>query len=326
MFTVQSVRNRSLSQNVTMRAGEYDWNGIPQSYSCPFLVEFPSIESANLSLSSLTDGSGFIASVDGWEEAEYIEYTWKRVSGAVEELDFNNAENHPGISRQRNIKVVIIEDILSILNNPHYAHRLVNLGLGRQVTELCNPPNLEYTYQFSARPISGRQVVGDTISGLIELSIDPNLGQTPVITAMQSLAVYCDTLNMYVQNINAERLAQAELIETQLEVLDQLLTEQQAYSRFSLQTNFTIPYPEASGLPSIGGVGGYNQGANQRVYTLDPEQYEQQIVIHDIGHMNYMVVVRDENGHQVDADIDLDPTQTTVRLAEPMNGTILVIY
>ena len=326
MFTVQSVRNRSLSESVTMRAGEYDWNGIPQIYSCPFLVEFPSIESANLSLTSLSDGSGFIASIEGWEDAEFVEFAWKRAVNGIEELDFNNADYHPGISRQRNIKIMIMEDILEIMNNPHYKHRLVNLGLGRQVTELCHPPNLEYTYQFSCRPIFGRQVVGLTISGLIELSIDPNLGQTPVVTALQSLAIYCDTLNMYVQNINAQRLAQTELIETQLEVLDQLLTEPQAYSRFSLQTNFNLPFPEASGLPSIGGVGGYNQGANQRVYQLNTEQYQEQIIIHDIGHLNYMVVVRDENGLQVDADIDLDPLQTTVKLAEPMNGTILVIY
>ena len=172
-----------------------------------------------------------------------------------------------------------------------------------------------------------RRLGREAVDGLaIQLSIDPNLGQTPVVTALQSLAVYCDTLNMHLQNINTQRLAQAELMETQLEVLDQLLTEQQAYSRFSLQTNFTLPFPEASGLPSIGGVGGYNQGANQRVYQLNTDQYQEQIVIHDIGHMNYMVVVRDENGLQVDADIDLDPAQTTVRLAEPMNGTILVIY
>ena len=326
MFNVQSVRNRSLSQNVTMRAGTYDWNGNQQSYSCPFLVEFPSIEAANLSLTSLNDGSGFIASIEGWEDAELVEFAWKRVAGGIEELDFNNADYHPGISRQRNIKVLVLEDILSIINNPHYKHRLVNLGLGRQVTELCHPTNLDYSYQFSCRPIFGRQVVGSTISGLIELSIDPNLGQTPVVTALQSLAVYCDTMNMYMQNINAQRLAQAELIETQLEVLDQLLTEPQAYSRFSLQTNFNLPFPEASGLPSIGGVGGYNQGANQRVYQLNTEQYLEQIVIHDIGHLNYLVVVRDEDGIQVDADIDLDPLQTTVKLAEAMNGTILVIY
>ena len=326
MFTVQSVKNRSLSQNVTMTAGSYSWQGVSQNYTCPFLVEFPGIGAADLSLTSLSDGSGFIASLEGWEDAEYIEFAWKRAASGIEELDFDNAVNHPGISRQRDIQVLVLEDILSIMNNPHYQHRLVNLGLGRQVTELCHPSDLEYTYQFSCRPVSGRQVVGSTISGLIELSIDPNLGQTPVVTALQSLAIYCDTMNMYVQNINAQRLAQAELIETQLEVLDQLLTEPQAYSRFSLQTNFNLPFPEASGLPSIGGVGGYNQGANQRVYQLNPEQYQEQIVIHDIGHLNYLVVVRDENGIQVDADIDLDPLQTTVKLAEPMNGTILVIY
>ena len=326
MFTVQSVKNRSLSQNVTMSAGSYSWQGISQNYTCPFIVEFPIIETAELTLTSVPDGSGFIASIDGWDEAEFVEFAWKRVSSGMKELDFKASDNHPGISRQRNIKVIVLEDIISIINNPHYKHRLVNLGLGRQVTELCHPTNLEYTYQFSCRPIFGRQVVGDTVSGLIELLIDPNLGQTPVVTALQSLAVYCDTINMYVQNINAQRLAQTELMETQLEVLDQLLTEPQAYSRFSLQTNFNLPFPEASGLPSIGGVGGYNQGANQRVYQLNTEQYQEQIIIHDIGHLNYMVVVRDEDGIQVDADIDLDPLQTTVKLAEAMNGTILVIY
>ena len=327
MFTVQSVKNRSLSQNVTMSAGSYSWQGISQNYTCPFVVEFPTIETAELTLTSLSDGSGFFANINGWGDAEYIEYIWKRITpGQPEELDFNNADNHPGISRQQNIRILILEDILSIMNNPHYKHRLVNLGLGRQVTEFCHPTNLEYTYQFSCRPIFGRQVVGSTISGLIDLSIDPNLGQTPVVTALQSLAVYCDTMNMYIQNIDVERQAQAELMETQLEVLDQLLTEPQAYSRFSLQTNFNLPFPEASGLPSIGGVGGYNQGANQRVYQLNTEQYLEQIIIHDIGHLNYMVVVRDQDGIQVDADIDLDPLQTTVKLAEAMNGTILVIY
>jgi len=327
MFTVQSVKHRSLSSSVTMTAGSYGWQGVAQNFTCPFLVQLPVIETAELTLTALSDGKGFIAQIEGWEDAEYIEYAWKGVpAGQPEELGFNNRENHPGISRQDTIQVLVLEDILAAINNPHYQHRLVNLGLGRQVTELCNPPHLEYTYQFSCRPITGRQVVGSTVSGLITLSLDPNQGQTPVITALQSLAVYCDVLNMNLQNINAQRIAQAELMETQLEVLDQLLTEPQAYSRYSLQTNLTLPFPEAAGLPSIGGVGGYNQGANQLVFQLNTEQYQEQIIVHNIGHLNYMVVVRDSDGLQVDADIDLDPTQTTVKLAEAMNGTILVIY
>ncbi len=131
---------------------------------------------------------------------------------------------------------------------------------------------------------------------------------------------------MNLQNMNAIRETQVELIETQLAVIDGLLSAGQYYTPYSQQTNVTIPFPDTPNLPGIGGVGGYNRGANQLVYNLIPEQYEQQIFVHNIGHLNYMVVVRDAEGIQVDADIDLDATQVTVKLAEPMEGTVLIIF
>ena len=327
MFSVQSVRYRSISDNVVMRAGSFDWQGSSIIYTCPFLVEFPQLEAANLTLTGLEDGRGFIAVIDGWEDAEFIEYAWRRTpEGGGGEIDFNDPDNHPAISHQRNIEVIIVGEYLNVLANPHYANLLVNLGLSREVTALLNPEALRLSFDLAARPLDGRQVVGDTITGTIVLAIDPDLGQTPILNALQSLAIYCDVLNMNLQNMNAIREAQVELIESQLAVIDSVLTAGQFYTRYSLQTNITIPFPELPNLPGIGGVGGYNQGANQRVYNLNHEQYEEQIFVHDIGHLMYMVIVRDIDGIQVDADIDLDPNQVTVKLAEPMEGTVLIIF
>ena len=327
MFAVQSVRNRSVSDNAVMRAGSFDWQGNPVTYSCPFAVEFPQVESANLTLTGLEDGRGFIVEIEGWEEAEFVEYAWRRTpEGGGGDINFDDPDNHVSITHQRNIEVLIVGEYLNVLANPHYANLLVNLGLSREVTALLNPESLRLSFDLAARPLNGRQVVGDTITGTVQLSIDPNLGQTPILNALQSLAVYCDVLNMNLQNMNAIREAQVGLIESQLEVIDSLLTEGQFYTRYSLQTNITIPFPEVPNLPGIGGVGGYNQGANQLVYNLDPEQYEGQIFIHDIGHLMYMVIIRDADAIQVDADIDLDPNQVTVKLAEPMEGTVLIIF
>ena len=327
MFAIQSVRHRSVSGNTVMRAGSFNWQGDPVVYTCPFLVKYPQTNPANLILSAMDDGRGFIAVIDGWEDAEFIEYAWRRTpeSGGGE-IDFNDPDNHPTISHQRTIEVLILEDYLKILANPHYANLLVNLGLSREVTALLRPEMLRLSFDMAARPLNGRQVVGDAITGTVILPIDPNLGQTPILNALQSLAIYCDVLNMNLQNMNAIREAQIELIETQLEVLDQLLTTGQYYTRYSMQTNITLPFPELPNLPGIGGVGGYNQGANQLVYTLDPEQHEEQIFIHDIGHLSYMVIVRDVDGIQVDADIDLDPNQVSVKLTDPMEGTVLIIF
>ncbi|MBC8203924.1 MAG: hypothetical protein H8E87_00270 [FCB group bacterium] len=195
MFAVQSVRYQSASDNVAMRAGSFDWQGAIMTYSCPFLVELPQVASPELTLTAMRDGRGFIADIEGWDDAEFIEYGWRRLesSGQAGELDFTNPANHVTITHQHIIDVLILEDLLEILQNPSYTHRLSNLGIGKQVTALINPAPLVYTYGFAARPLIGRQVVGSVISGAVELTIDPNTGQTPVVSVLQSLASYCDT-------------------------------------------------------------------------------------------------------------------------------------
>ncbi len=79
-------------------------------------------------------------------------------------------------------------------------------------------------------------------------------------------------------------------------------------------------------LPEVAGAGEWAQGANQIVFDLAPEDYQEQVFVHNIGHLNYMVMVRDADGVQVAADIDLDANQVTVRLTEQMAGTVLILY
>ena len=60
------------------------------------------------------------------------------------------------------------------------------------------------------------------------------------------------------------------------------------------------------------------------VFNLDPDQIEQTFE-HELGHQNYIVQVRDENGNLIDAEIDLNDWDVTIRLAEPMAGTVIIV-
>ncbi len=326
MFMAQSVRYRSVSDSTVMRAGSYDWQGMSGAYTCPFLVEFPAVGSANLTLTALPNGRGFTAEIEGWEEAEFIEYGWRRL-GEGGELDFSNPANHVSITHQRAITVLILEDLLEILQNPDYTHRLSRLGVGRQVTALINPAPIVRAYLFAARPLMGRQVAGATISGTAQLTLDPNSGQTPIMGILQSLASYCDILNMHFRNLLAERAAMLDRVEDQLTgILNTLITDEELqYTRFAVD-QIILPYANLPNLPEVAGTGEWAQGANQILFDLAPEDYEEQVFVHNIGHLNYMVMVRDADGVQVAADIDLDANQVTVRLTEQMAGTVLILY
>ena len=60
-------------------------------------------------------------------------------------------------------------------------------------------------------------------------------------------------------------------------------------------------------------------------FVLEPDLTEQTFT-HELGHRNYVVQVRDDEGSLVGAEVVLDSSDVTVRLAEPMAGTVIIIY
>jgi len=321
VFQVQSVRHQAISTHKVMGAGAFIWRGQQIPYSYPFLVALPRLDDASLSLEELPDGKGFIVTVDGWEEADLLEYGWTRVDESEgEAVDFSNPDHHPGVTTGRIIKVLVLEDFLEIIANPSNATQLINVTTGLPIVGSRLSP-IRNRYLFAVRPLIGGQVVGDPVSAEVTLEVDPFAGQAPVVRAIQSLTENLDNLNKTVRNYDAIRQAQTSMVEDQLLTLNSQLTEGQHYARFDLSADVTLPFPEAGDVPLLG-----RDEAEEayQVFDLDPELTEQTFE-HDLGHQNYIVQVRDADGNIVDAEVDLNDYDVVVRLAEPMAGTVIVV-
>ena len=111
------------------------------------------------------------------------------------------------------------------------------------------------------------------------------------------------------------------MVEDQLLTLNSQLTDGQHYSRFDLAANVTLPFPEV-GEVQILGSGVDNEAYH--TFDLDPSATEQTF-IHNLGHQNYVVQVRDGDGNIIDAEIDINDNDVTVSFAEAMIGTLIVI-
>ena len=321
VFQVQSVRHQAISTHKVMGAGAFTWHGQQIPYSYPFLVALPTLGEASLSLDQLPDGKGFIVMVDGWEEADLLEYGWIRIDETEgEAVDFNNPDHHSGVTTGRIIKVLVLEDFLEVIANPSHVTQLINVNTGLPIVGSRLSP-IRNRYLFAIRPLIGGQVVGDPVSAEITLDVDPFVGQAPVVRAIQSLTENLDNLNKTVRNYDAIRQAQTSMVEDQLLTLNSQLTEGQHYGRFDLSADVTLPFPESGDVPLLG-----RDAAEEayQVFDLDPELTEQ-IFDHDLGHQNYIVQVRDADGNIVDAEVDLNDYDVVIRLAEPMAGTVIVV-
>ncbi len=119
IFQVQSVRHSMASSFSVMRAGSFTWQGGQVSYSHPFLVALPMLEAASLSLEQMADGQGFTAVVNGWEDADMLEYGWIKTTGAEgESVDFSDPAHHPNVTTGRTIRILTLDDFLSVIANP----------------------------------------------------------------------------------------------------------------------------------------------------------------------------------------------------------------
>ena len=321
IFQVQSVRHNMVSQFSVMRAGSFSWQGGQVSYSHPFLVALPMLEDASLSLEPMEDGQGFEASVNGWEDADMLEYGWIKTTGADgESVDFSNQSHHPGLTTGRSIKVLALEDFLSVIANPAYTSQFLNVNQGLPIVGSRLSP-IRNRHLLAVRPLIGGQVVGNVISAEITLEIDPYVGQASVVRAVQVLTENLDSLNKTVRNFDAIRQAQASMIEDQLVTLNTAVSEGQQYTQFDQNANVTIPFPTVADVPLLG-----RDSAEEgyMVFDLDPDSIEQTFD-HELGHQNYIVQVRDENGNLVDVEIDLNDWDVVIRLAQPMAGTVIIV-
>jgi len=321
IFQVQSVRNNVVSQFTVMRADTFIWQGQQVSYSHPFLIALPMLEDATLSLEAMDDGEGFIASVNGWEDADLLEYGWIKTTGTEgESVDFNNQSHHPGVTAGRSITILALEDFLGVIANPAYTSQFLNVNQGLPIVGSRLSP-IRNRYLFAVRPLIGGQVVGNSVSAEITLEIDPYVGQASVVRAVQVLTENLDSLNKTVRNFDAIRQAQSTMIEDQLVTLNTAVGEGQDYTQFDQSAHVTIPFPEVADVPLLGrdsSEDGY------LVFDLDPDSIEQTFD-HELGHQNYIVQVRDENGNLVDAEIDLNDWDVVIRLAQPMAGTVIIV-
>ena len=321
IFQVQSVRYNAISQFSVMRAGSFSWQGGQISYSHPFLVALPILEDATLSLEAMADGQGFISSVNGWDDADMLKYGWIKTTGTEgETVDFNDPSHHPSVTTGRSIKVLALEDFLSVIANPAYTSQFLNVNQGLPIVGSRLAP-IRNRYMFAVRPLIGGQVVGNVISAEITLEIDPYVGQASVVRAVQVLTENLDSLNKTVRNFDAIRQAQASMIEDQLVTLNTAVSEGQQYSQFDQNAHVTIPFPEVADVPLLGRD---SVGEGYMVFELAPDSIEQTFD-HELGHQNYIVQVRDENGNLVDAEIDLNDWNVVIKLAQPMAGTVIIL-
>jgi hypothetical protein len=321
IFQVQSVRYNTVSSFTVMGAGAFNWQGQQVSYSHPFLIALPMLEDATLSLEAMDDGEGFIASVNGWDDADLLEYGWIKTTGAEgESVDFNNQSHHPGVTAGRSIAVLTLEDFLSVIANPAYTSQFLNINQGLPIVGSRLSP-IRNRYRFAVRPLIGGQVVGNPVSAEITLEIDPYVGQASVVRAVQVLTENLDSLNKTVRNFDAIRQAQSSMIEDQLVTLNTAVSEGQQYTQFDQSANVTIPFPEVADVPLLGRD---STEEGYMVFDLDPDSIEQTFD-HELGHQNYIVQVRDDNGNLVDAEIDLNDWEVVIRLAQPMAGTVIIV-
>lgn len=318
---LQSIRGSNVSAPRLMGAGSYLKNGQPVAYYYPFLVALPNLGNATLNLSQLPDGKGFTATIVGWDEADAIEYGWIRSQSADgESIDFSNPDHHIGLSTGRTITIALLEEYVDIVARPSYSSWMLNLGQGGVIQP---PQPVSKSYLFAARPLMSGQVVGAVVSARITITIEPDWGQTAVASAIGTMARHIDALNKQVRNLDAVRQAQAGMIEDQLVTLNNGLAEGQQYSRFNLSAHVNLPFQGMSEIPLLAGSQGGSAG--KMTFTLNPSPLEQTFT-HDLGHTNYVVQVRDEEGNLVTADVTLGLTSVTVRLAESMAGSVILFY
>ncbi|MDP8239385.1 MAG: hypothetical protein P9X24_09870 [Candidatus Hatepunaea meridiana] len=321
VFQVRSVRHNAVSPYTVMGAGSFSWMGQQVSYSHPFPVSLPLLEDATISLEAVDDGRGFIASVNGWDDADILEYGWlKSTAEEGESVDFDNQNHHPGVTAGRTVNVLTLEDFLSVIANPAYTSQFLNLSQGLPIVGSRLSP-IRNRYLFSVRPLIGGQVVGDTVSAEITLEIDPYVGQASVVRAVQVLTENLDSLNKTVRNLDAIRQAQSSMIEDQLMTLNTAVEAGQQYDQFDQSAHVTLPFPEVADVPLLGRD---STEDGYMVFDLDPDQVEQTFE-HELGHQNYIVQVRDADGNIVDAEVDLNDWDVTIRLAEPMAGTVIIV-
>ncbi len=319
LFQVQAVRYEAVSLPAVMGAGSFSWRGNQIEYSCPFLVVLPSLREASLNLSSLPNGTGFTAAIDGWEEADLLEYGWVRLGSDQEvNIDFDDSDHHPGVTAQRSIRVLVTDDVLEQVSSPVYAARLLSLDSGIDTATRLQPQRRRY--KFAVRPLIGGQVVGEILTGRIILESDPYIGQAPVVSVIQALTRNLDLLNKTVRNLDAIRQAQSARVEDQLMTLNTAVQAGQEYAHFSV-AEINLPFPEVQDeIPLLG----RDSPEGYLMFELDPELTEQ-VFAHGLGHLNYIVQVRDADGVIVDADVDLNDDDVVIRLAEPMAGTVIII-
>jgi len=318
---LQSVRGGMVSAPRLMAAGSYLKNGQPVVYSYPFLIGLPNIGNATLNLSQLPEGKGFTATIVGWDEADALEYGWIRSQGAEgESIDFNNPAHRIGMSTGRTITVALLEDYIEIVARPSYSSWMLNLGQGGVIQP---PQPVSKSYLFAVRPLMSGQVVGAVVSARITITIEPDWGQTAVASAIGTMARHIDALNKQVRNLDAVRQAQAGMIEDQLVTLNSQLVEGQQYSRFNLLANVNLPFQGMAEIPLLAGAQGGSAG--KMTFILNPTPLEQAFT-HDLGHTNYVVQVRDEEGNLVTADVTLELNRVVVRLAESMTGSVILFY
>ena len=321
IFQVQSVRNNVFSAFTVLGAGNFNWLGEQIAYTYPFSIAFPLLQDATLSLEALDDGEGFIASVNGWDEADLLEYGWIKTTDAENEaVDFNDTDHHPDLTAGSNIRVLVLEDFLSVMANPAYTSQLLNIDQGLPIVGTRLSP-IRNRYLFAVRPLIGGQVVGNAISAEINLEIDPYVGQGTMVRAVQALTENLDILNKTVRNYDAIRQAQASMIEDQLITLNMAVGGGQEYSQFDQTAHVTLPFPGTGEIPLLNRDGA---GDAYVVFDLDAGLTEQTFE-HDIGHQNYIVQVRDANGNLIDAEIDLNDNDVAIRLSEPMEGSVIIV-
>ena len=321
IFQVQSVCNNVFSVFTVLGAGNYNWLGQEIAYTYPFSIALPMLEDATLSIEMMDDGEGFIASVNGWDEADLLEYGWIKTTNAENEsVDFNDMDHHPSVISGRNIRVLVLEDFLSVIANPAYTSQLLNIDQGLPIVGTRLSP-IRNRYLITVRPLIGGQVVGNAISAEITLEIDPCVGQASVVRAVQALTENLDSLNKTVRNYDAIRQAQASMIEDQLITLNMAVGEGQDYSQFDQTAHVNLPFPGAGDIPLLNRDGA---GDAYMVFDLNPDQTEQTFD-HDLGHQNYIVQIRDANGNLIDAEIDLNDNDIMIKLAQPMEGTVIIV-
>ena len=321
IFQVQSIRNNVFSSFTVMGAGNYNWSGQQIAYTYPFSIAFPLLEDATLSLEASDTGEGFVATVNGWQSADLLEFGWIKTTNAENEsVDFNDPDHHPSVSAGRSIRVLVLEDFLSVMANPAYTNQLLNIDQGLPLVGARLSP-IRNRYLFAVRPLIGGQVVGNYTSAEVTLEIDPYVGQTSVVRAVQALTENLDSLNKTVRNYDAIRQAQSSMIEDQLVTLNMAVGDGQQYSQFDQMAHVTLPFPGIGDIPLLSRDGA---GDAYMVFDLDSEEIEQTFE-HDLGHQNYIVQVRDATGNLIDAEIDLNDWDVVIRLALPMAGTVIIV-